>query len=182
MRTGLTELAGELGTTDRTLRRALRQGLVRAYRPSARTVELSVGERAYLRRTWPLLASLRQALRTEPTVSLVVLFGSQARGDDRSGSDVDLLVRLRSGSNGRALASRLSEKLGLHVQVVLLEDARRAPRFLAEVMREGRLMIDRHEAWPALLAERERIERAAARERRRIDDEFAAAFGLDQAA
>ncbi|MGC9974280.1 MAG: nucleotidyltransferase domain-containing protein [Gaiellaceae bacterium] len=182
MKTKLPELAGELGTTDRTLRRALRQGMVRAHRPSPRAVELSVGERAYLRRTWPLLASLRQALRTEPAISLAVLFGSRARGDDHASSDVDLLVRVQRGSSSRAVASRLSEKLGLRVQIVLLEDAERAPRFLAEVMREGRVMIDRDEVWRSLLVGRRRIERAAARERRRIDDAFTKTFGLGQVA
>ena len=182
MKTRLAALAAELDTTDRTLRRALQQGLLRAQRPSPRTVDLSVTERAYLRRAWPLLSSLREALRTEPAVSLAVLFGSRARGDDHPRSDVDLLVRLRQGADRRKLASRLSESLGLRTRLVALEDAERAPLLLAEVMREGRVVIDRDKAWPALLARRHRIERAARRERRRIDDDFAAAFGLDRGA
>jgi predicted nucleotidyltransferase len=176
MKAGLSELAAELDTSDRTLRRALQQDLVRAKRPSPRIVDISLTERAYLRHAWPLLSSLREALRTEPAVSVAVLFGSRARGDDHSGSDVDLLVDLRKGSTRRELASRLSEKLGLRIQLVLLEDARRAPRFLAEVIREGRALVDRGETWPALMAQRQRVEREAKRERRRIDDEFAAAF------
>ena len=89
---------------------------------------------------------------------------------------------MQRGSSSRTVASRLSKKLDLRVQIVLLEDAQRAPRFLTEVMREGRVIIDRDEAWRALLVGRRQIERAAARERRRIDDEFTKTFGLGQIA
>src|SRR6266508_256316 len=177
MRTSLAELADELDTTDRTLRRAVYQGLLHGHRPSPRTLDLPIAERVYARRAWPLLSSLREALRTEPAVSLAVLFGSRARGDDHPLSDVDLLVRLRQGANLRELAARVSERLGHRLQVVLLEDARRKPLFLTEVMREGRVLVDRDEAWPALLAERRQIEREARREHRRVEDQFAATFG-----
>ncbi len=176
VRTLLPALASDLGTTDRTLRRALEQGLLRAERPSARTVELALGERVYLRRAWPLLSRLRAELRTEPGVSAAILFGSRARGDDQADSDVDLLVRLRARADRWALARRLSERLGLAVEIVTLDDAEGAPLLLAEVLDEGRVLVDRDGTWPALLARRARIESAAARERRRIDAEFAAAF------
>jgi predicted nucleotidyltransferase len=182
MRTALPELAAELETTDRTLRRALRQGLVNARRPSPRTVDVSLAERTYLRRAWPLLRGLREALRTEPTVSLAVLFGSRARGDYSAGSDVDLLVGLRDEANARHVASRLSEKLGLRVQLVSLEDARRAPLLLREVLREGRVLIDRDREWRSLLREKEQVERAARREQRRVDAQFSAVFGDERAA
>ena len=177
MRAALPALASELGTTDRTLRRALRQGLVRGARPSPRVVDISVGERAYLRRTWPLLSRLRELLRTEPAVSLAVLFGSRARGDQVSASDVDILVALRRDTSLPALAARLGEKLGLRVQLVTLADAASAPLLLAEIVREGRVLIDRDHAWPGLQRERSRIELAARRERGRIDAAFAATFG-----
>ena len=135
-----------------------------------------MAERAYLHRAWPLLAGLREALRTEPALSLAVLFGSRARGDDHPGSDVDLLVCLRGAANRREIASRLAERLGLRVQIVTLDDAKSAPLLLAEVMREGRVLIDRTGEWPDLLRQRNRIDRAAERERRRIDHEFAATF------
>lgn len=182
MRTALPQLAAELRTTDRTLRRALQQGLVHGERPSPRTVDISIAERTYLRRAWPLLSSLREALRTEPAVSLAVLFGSRARGDDYARSDVDLLVSLRDGANRRELISRLSERLGLRIQLVPLEDAQEAPLLLAEVMREGRVVVDRDQVWPALLREKQQVERAATRERRRIDAEFSALFGRERAA
>jgi predicted nucleotidyltransferase len=176
MRTSLAELADELDTTDRTLRRAVRQGLLHGHRPSPRTLDLSIPERVYVRRAWPLLSSLREALRTEPTVSMAVLFGSRARGDDHPLSDVDLLVRLRRDADPHELAARLSGRAGHHVQTVTLDDAREKPVLLDEIIRDGRVLVDRDGAWPALLAERSRIERAARRERRRIDDRFAAAF------
>jgi predicted nucleotidyltransferase len=182
VRTALPALAAELGTTDRTLRRALSQGLLNAQRPSSRTVDLSLAERTYLRHAWPVLARLREALRTEPAVSLAVLFGSRSRGDYLPESDVDLLVELRGVANVRQLASRLSEKLGVRVQLVTLEDARKAPLLLREVLREGRVLVDRDSIWPALLGAREQVERAARREQRRIDAEFAAAFGDERAA
>jgi predicted nucleotidyltransferase len=182
MRTALPELAAELKTTDRTLRRALGQGLVNAQRPSPRTVDVSLAERTYLRRMWPLLAGLREALRTEPTVSLAVLFGSRARGSYSASSDVDLLVGLRGEPRPRQLASRLSEKLGLRVQLVTLEDARKAPLLLREVLREGRVLVDRDRQWRSLLREKEQVERAARREQRRVAAQFSAVFGDERAA
>ena len=176
MRTSLAELADELKTTDRTLRRAVQQGLLHGRRPSPRILDLPIPERVYVRRAWPLLSSLREALRTEPTVSTAVLFGSRARGDDHPVSDIDLLVRLRGDADQHELTARLSERSGHRVQTVLLDDEREKPLLLAEIIREGRVLVDRDEAWPALLAERSRIERAARRERRRIDERFAAAF------
>jgi predicted nucleotidyltransferase len=110
-----------------------------------------------------------------------VLFGSRSRGDDHADSDVDLLVSVREGERRRALASRLSEKLGLRVELVTLEDAQEAPLLFAEVVREGRVVVDREGLWPRVLRDRERVERAARRERHRIDAEFSAVFGRDAA-
>ena len=176
MNVHLTALAAELATTDRTLRRAVAQGLLRAERPSPRKLELSVEERVYLRRSWPLLSELRQALRTEPAVAFAALFGSAARGELHSGSDVDLLVELRKDAGWRELASRLSESVGSDVQIVALEDARRAPLLLVEVLSEGRVLVDRERLWPCLQAQRAKVERAAARERDRVEREFSDLF------
>ncbi len=173
-------MADELRTTDRTLRRAVREGLVRAERPSPRKLDIALAERVYLRRAWPFLARLRGVLRTEPGISLAVLFGSRARGDEHPNSDVDLLVRLRDGADRWSLASRVSDRVGLRVQLVSLEDAEDAPLLLAEVLREGRVIVDRDGGWGALLQRRTAVERAAARERRRIDAEFASLFGDEQ--
>lgn len=176
MNVDLSALAAELATTDRTLRRAVSQGLLRAERPSPRKLEIPVGERDFLRRSWPLLSELRKALRTEPLVAFAALFGSAARGETHPGSDVDVLVVLREGADRRPLASRLSERLGLHVELVTLEDAQRAPLLLAEALREGRVLVDRESIWPRLRRQRAKVERAAARERDRVDREFSELF------
>lgn len=176
MNVDLTALAAELATTDRTLRRAVAQGLLRAERPSPRKLEISVEERVYLRRSWPLLSELRQALRTEPAVAFAALFGSAARGELRVGSDVDVLVALRESADIRLLASRLSERVGLQLQIVSLEDAQRAPLLLAEVLGEGRVLVDRERVWPRLRAQRANVERAAARERARVERAFSELF------
>ena len=173
----LLALAAELGTTDRTLRRSVAQGLVRAERPSPRKVEIPVKEREFLRRSWALLSQLRQAFRTEPAVSFAALFGSAARGEMHAGSDVDVLVALRDGADRRALASRLSQRVGRNVQLVSLDDAQRAPLLLAEALREGRVLVDREQRWPRLQRQRSKIERGAALERARVDREFSELFG-----
>lgn len=182
MRTALPELAAELHTTDRTLRRALDEGLVNARRPTPRTLDLPVSERAYLRRTWPVLARLREALRTEPSVSLAVLFGSRARGDDTATSDIDILVQLRGPKNVRRLASRLSAKVGSHVQLVTLEDAWAAPLLLREVIRDGRVLVDREGEWQRVRHRRTQVERAARQAERDVDTRFAALFGGERVA
>ena len=171
MRSTLPALAEELQTTDRTLRRAVSQGLVRATRPSPRTLRLPVAERVYLRAGWPLLSALRAALRTEPGVRLAVLFGSRARGDHRPDSDVDLVVALADSSKRFELRERLESVLGLPVQVVLYDDAMRAPLLIEQVVLEGRVLVDREDGWADLTRRRAAIHRAAARELRRINED-----------
>lgn len=182
MRTSLQPLATELGTTDRTLRRALNQGLIRAERRSPRTVDIPMAERAYLRQMWPLLSGLRQTLRTEPGVRLAVLFGSHARGDAHRSSDVDLLVNLRDGTDRSALASRLAHRVGLQVHLAMFEDAERMPLLFRAVLSEGRVVVDRDRVWPKAVRQQSRIEREAKDEQSRIEAEFSKAFPRSQAA
>lgn len=122
------------------MRRAVAEGLVRAERRGPRRTHVPVRERAYLARMWPLLGALRQALRTEPNVRLAVLYGSVARGDDRSDSDVDLLVALGDPDRVRVydLRDRVATRVDRDVQVVGLDEAERAPWLLAEIAHEGR--------------------------------------------
>ena len=138
---------------------------------------MPISERTYLRENWLMLRDLRQALRTEPSVRAAILFGSFARGEQHDASDIDILIDGQPGPGLRAVARRLSTRLGRPVQLVALEDAEKAPLLLAEVLRDGRVLVDRDETWNRLRHEKATIERRAVRERRRIDAEFAAAFG-----
>lgn len=166
MRSALPVVARELGADERTLRRATRRGAVRCHRPGPRKLELVEGELDYLRSHWELMSALTCALRTEPNVRLAVLYGSAARGDDRLGSDVDVLVDLRNDAPGtaRGLAIRLEDALGRDVDVARLGRAReRAPLLVLQALDEGRVLIDRDELWPALVRERGLIARASGR-------------------
>src|SRR2546429_9672496 len=108
--TGLDSLASDLGASGRTLRRAAKRGLIRVHRPSPYRVDISGEQRRYIRTHWSLLRALSASLRTEHNVRLAVLYGSAARGDDRPGSDVDLIVALADRGRGLPLA-RLALKL-----------------------------------------------------------------------
>ena len=119
-----------------------------------------------MRQHWPLLHGLRAGLRTERHVRLAVLFGSTATGEDTERSDVDLLVSHRR-QDGRALAPlrrRLEARLGRRVHLVRVDDARRSAALLADVLEEGRVVVDRDHCWPALVAEREHVVARAARQ------------------
>jgi predicted nucleotidyltransferase len=152
----LGQLASEVGVHERTLRRAVGGGSIRARRPSSRRLLLSEDEGAWVRSHWPLVGRLLAALRTEPNLELAVLFGSVARGDDVVGvSDVDLLVELRRPYPGaiEAMRERLDRRVGPTVQLVPLQTARRDPRLLAEILRDGRPLVDRSRLWPSLQAQ-----------------------------
>lgn len=163
----LRTLARHLDVPERTLRRAAAEGLIRGERTSPRRFRSSLREEAYLRRYWPLLSELRDALRTEPNVRLAVLFGSLATGQGTARSDVDLLVLLRDAAAARVaeLASRLERRLGRKVQLVRLPDAERAPVLMAAALEQGRVLVDRDGRWPDLKAtEASWRQRAAAAE------------------
>lgn len=142
---------------------------MRARRPSPRTVEIGAAERVYLRGHWSTLAQLRTALRTEPGVRAAVLFGSLARGDDRAESDVDLLVELSDPAPTARLdlRRRLEAAAGRRVQLVETRSAERSPLLLAEIIRDGRPLVDRIGVWPAFQSRRAAVERAARAEARR---------------
>jgi predicted nucleotidyltransferase len=166
--TELELLARQVGTNERTLRRAVNQGTVRASRPTPRKLSLPVAEQEYIRRSWPLVATLRKALRTERNLRFALLFGSAARGDDDpSRSDVDLLVELREPGLERVvdLESRLEDLLGRRVDLMLVGDAEENPALFAEAVAEGRVLIDRERRWPELSLRRA----ALARRSKRLD-------------
>ena len=165
----LEGLAQDLGVNERTLRRSWALGTVRGERVTPHRLRVPVEERVYLRRHWSAISRLRAALRTEPNVSLAVLFGSVARGDDDEESDVDLLVGLRDPglANRVALTGRLRQRTGLPLEVIPLEGALRRPSLMVEVLRDGRVLVDRDGRWSELCAQASSIE-AQARERSRM--------------
>lgn len=162
----IQELAADLEVQERTLRRAMSQGALRASRPGPRRLWLAPGEREYLRAYWPLLASLRQALRNEHRVRLAVLYGSLARGDADEGSDLDLMVSFADDhvSAGYELATRLQRVSARHVDVSCLERVEaKAPLLLDRVLDEGRVLIDRDGQWDRLCKRRSVIAARASR-------------------
>jgi predicted nucleotidyltransferase len=172
-------LAAELGVSGRTLRRAGERGAIRFHRSSPHTVEIAVGERRYLRRHWRLLDTLTRALRTEPNVRLVVLFGSTARGDDRDSSDVDLLVDLADPHRRLPLARlglKLEPRLDRPVALVALDDAEGSAALLSEVLRDGRVLIDRGGRWPKMKRRERALARQAAADAERAQQDAWQAF------
>lgn len=148
----LHDLASELGVNERTLRRAVTEGTIRAERPSPHRLRVGEEERDWVRRHWPTVARLRDAWRTEPTVRLAVLFGWGARGREHAHSDLDLLVELDAPSPARlaVLEERLGAVAGREVQLVALSDAERLPGLLADALRDGRPLVDRDRMWESL--------------------------------
>ncbi|HSF18734.1 MAG TPA: nucleotidyltransferase domain-containing protein [Vicinamibacteria bacterium] len=91
---------------------------------------------------------LREALEGLPNVELAVLFGSRARANARSVSDVDLGVRLSDGSieQRRMVELVLGRAVGCRVDVVDLDQSPPLLRF--EIAREGKVLVERHaHAW-----------------------------------
>jgi predicted nucleotidyltransferase len=163
----LQELAVDLDVEERTLRRAASQGTLRATRIGPRRLRLAAGEREYLAAHWPLISSLRRALRNQHGVRLAVLYGSLARGDEDAGSDIDLLISLNEDrpSAGLELAVRLQSVAGRSVDVAHLERVEAdAPLLLDRILDEGRVLVDRDGQWRLLC---ERHDAIRARDHRR---------------
>jgi predicted nucleotidyltransferase len=163
--TRLSLLADEVGVNERTLRRAVNEGALRASRPSPRVLELPLSESLYIRRRWPLIAKLREVLRTEHNVRFAILFGSTARGDDTEDSDVDVIADLRDSSLDPVLdlSLKLEDAVDRSVDVVRLEDTEDDPTFLAMALEDARVLVDRDEVWPRLKAEEASLRRRGRR-------------------
>jgi predicted nucleotidyltransferase len=161
--TVLDDLARDLGLSERTLRRAVASGTIRAERPSPRRLRLSDDEREWVLHHWPTVARLRGELRKEPSVRLAVMFGSSARGREHRRSDIDLLVELDAASRDRLaeLEERLSSGAGREVQLVSARDAQASPGLLADALRDGRVVVDRDGLWAHLKRRESSIRRAA---------------------
>jgi predicted nucleotidyltransferase len=140
---------------------------------------MSLSEREYVRRSWKLLSALRTALRTEHNVRFALLFGSVARGTAARGSDVDVVVALRDPDLERVveLATKLTAATGRRVDVVRLEDAESEPSFLADVIADGRVLVDREGLWPRLRSREPSLRRTGRRSQ--AERTGAALAGLD---
>jgi predicted nucleotidyltransferase len=158
-------LADRVGASERTLRRAVKQGALRGTRLSPRRLRLPEAEKRYIASRWPLFASIREILRTEQNVRFALLFGSMARGDDMDSSDVDLVVEMRDASLDRIadLSIKLEHHLGRRVDLLTIEEARGNPSLLADAIAEGRVLIDREDSWVALQASEARLRRMGRR-------------------
>ncbi len=67
------------------------------------------------------LKGLQDRIRKECRAEIIGVFGSYARGEQKSGSDLDVLVRFHDGAtllDLTGLADLLEESLGLKVDVV----------------------------------------------------------------
>jgi predicted nucleotidyltransferase len=178
--TELALLAREVGVHERTLRRAIAEGSLRGVRPTPRTLDISLSEREYVRRSWKLLSALRAALRTEQNVRFALLFGSVAKGTSGPRSDIDVLVALRDERLERVveLSTKLTAATGRRVDVVRLEDAQSEPWFLADVIADGRVLVDRERLWPKLRSREPNLRRAG--RRRHAERSEAALAGIDR--
>lgn len=114
---------------------------------------MPVAERNYARRAWPILAALRGSLRTESNVRFALLFGSTARGSFTKESDIDVVVDLVDSSLDRivALDEKLSTAVGRRIDLLRLDDVETTPWLLAEVIFDGRVLVDRDSLWPGLM-------------------------------
>ncbi len=146
------------------MRRAVERGTIRAQRLSPRRTELSFRERHYVETHWPLLSQLVSLLRTRHNVRLAVIYGSVARGDDRPSSDVDVLVSFarEEAHTAASLAVALGREVGRRVKVVSLATVRGTPLLLLDILREGRVLVDRDDEWRALRRSEPHVQRKAA--------------------
>ena len=161
----LADAAVDLGCSERTLRRYVNDGVLRGRRVASQ-LEFPSEEENYLRSHWTLLKELKWALRSERDVRLAVLFGSTAVGEDHPGSDVDLLVAHRRPEQ-RALAGlrrRLREALNKPVQLIGVDQAQSAPSLFADILTDGRVLIDRDDLWSEMLSQYDDVLAKALRE------------------
>lgn len=177
----LGHTAASVGVSERTLRRYVNDGLLRARRVGSQ-LELGAQEEHYLRGHHELLTQLRTALRTERNVRLAVLFGSTATGEDSNDSDIDILAALEEDGPREvaALRRRLQTALDRPVHLVTLDDASRAPSLLADVLEEGRVLINREDLWAPVVNSRELVIKRARREEAALMRKAAAAVSASR--
>ena len=122
---------------------------------------------------WDEVGALRRLLRAEPNVALAVVFGSIARGEEQPDSDLDVVVALRrlDPLGLERLRQRLQPQLRRRLQLVALSGVERSASMLYDVLRDGRVLVDREEQWSGMQARRAAIASAADAEGLRLADE-----------
>jgi predicted nucleotidyltransferase len=92
-----------------------------------------------------VLERIQEVLERSPGVRIAYLFGSTARGQDHETSDVDLAVVLGASSplEEDLLREDLEQAAGRNVDLIVLDRA--PPLLVAEVLREGRVLLCRDE-------------------------------------
>ena len=90
---------------------------------------------------------LRQAVASNPSVRLLVLFGSRARGSSRPTSDADVGISLTDPSVRSVVEAALSRAAGRSIDIVDLETS--PPQLRFEIARDGMALLERDpHAWP----------------------------------
>jgi predicted nucleotidyltransferase len=146
--------------TDRTVRLLAQAGAIR--RRSSR--RLTSAEEAYVEGHADLLAGIRNALRTEPSLRTVILFGSVARGDDRPNSDIDLAVSpVPSPAAALRFRGKVSASTGRRVDLVDWKYAHRSADLAHRIMRDGRPLRDADGEWSRFQGQRRNILRRGRR-------------------
>src|SRR5437016_784123 len=92
-----------------------------------------------------MLDALRRILEAEPDIAYALLFGSRARGTERTSSEADVAMELKPGGARDvrtlgALNARLTAAAGRPVDLVLLDEA--ASPLAYRIFRDGRLLVE----------------------------------------
>jgi len=124
-------------------------------RPNAETIEdLEATERGKIpNRTKPPreeitfdeLCGLVAPIARKHGVKRMYLFGSRARGDNREDSDFDFCIDIPKGFSlmdiGGVL-SDLKDAIGIDVDLVCEDDARKKPHLMEEILRDGKIVFE----------------------------------------
>jgi len=110
-----------------------------------------------------IIEIVKRRLEARDDVTAVWLFGSRARGTERSTSDVDVAVLRKEGAEGglEGLMLDVEDDIrgdlgGMKVQLVVIDDA--PSDLVHRVMRDGILLIDRDKSRRVAFTCRKRAE------------------------
>jgi predicted nucleotidyltransferase len=84
---------------------------------------------------------LKQTAASLPSIRLLVLFGSAARGSDRRRSDVDVGIILEESASRAEVEAVLGRAAGRAIDIVDLNEA--PPQLRFEIARDGKVLVER---------------------------------------